>query len=90
MVAASSRSLVSSGKDLITQARSIVSGMLTRIQDAIDTALDDGLGDDGESLSQADIVGATMNDLIESMPDLLADGAVTTAVEGAVYDVIQQ
>lgn len=81
------RGLISGLKNAVSWAKDIVSGIMDRVNDAIDEALG---SEDEEGLSEADIVSTTMNDLIEQMPDLIAETEVQDAVESAVVDTIKQ
>lgn len=81
------RGLVSGIKNVVSWAKDIVSGIMDRINEAIDAALG---SDDEEGLSEADIVDTTMNDLIGQMPDLIAETEIQDAVESAVIDTIRK
>lgn len=83
------RGLVSGIKNVVSWAKDIVLGIMDRISSAIDDALSGGEDEDKE-MSEADIVDATMNDLIEQMPDLIAETEVQDAVESAVVDTIRE
>lgn len=75
-------------RDLLNRAKSIVAGILDHVREAISNALDNG-DDLGDGLSQADIVGMTMNDLIESMPELIAETETVGVIESAVLNTLK-
>jgi hypothetical protein len=79
---------LSSPRNLLDRAKSIVSGIIDHVQDAISKALDRGDEQDSD-LSQADIIDMTMNDLIDSMPELIAETETVGIVEGAVLDTLK-
>lgn len=76
-------------RDFLARAAEIVSGIIEHVQDAISNAFGKAQAGNGQSLSQTDIVDTTMNNLIDQMPELVAGDEVTTAVEGAVFDTLQ-
>lgn len=88
MLKAHHRSVWSGTRDLLSRARDIVNGLLDHVNDAISKALGNEQ-DEEEQLSQADIVDATMNDLIEQLPELIAETETVSAIEQSVVDTLK-
>jgi hypothetical protein len=84
------RGAVSGARNLLSRARDIVSGLIDHISEAIKKALGKEQDDeDGEQLSQSDIVDMTVNDLIDELPELIAETETTGAIESAVLDTLK-
>lgn len=85
------RSIGSVVRDTLAHARDIVAGLIDHVRESISNALGKGQSDDsqGEQLSQSDIVDTTINDLIDELPELIAETETTGAIESTVLDTLK-
>lgn len=84
------RGVLSGSRNLLSRARDIVSGLIDHVRESIGKALDkEQTDEDGEELSQSDIVDTTINDLIEELPELIAETETVGAIESSVLDTLK-
>jgi hypothetical protein len=81
--------VIGSYRNLFKQAKNIVSGIIDHVNESIQKALGKEQDED-EALSQSDVVDETISDLIDELPELIAEDEVTTVVEGSVLDELTQ
>jgi len=82
-------SVPASARNLLQRAKDIVSGIIDHVRDSIGKALGKEQPED-EPLNQSEIVDQTMNDLIDQLPDLVAETEVHAEMERSVLDTMQQ
>lgn len=85
------RAVLSGARNWLAHARDIVAGLIDHVRESISNALSKGQSDDsdGEALSQTDIVDTTINDLIDELPELVAETETTSAIESSVLDTLK-
>ena len=84
------RAMLSTPRNWLAHARDIVSGLIDHVRESIGNALGKEQDDsDGEQLSQTDIVDTTINDLIDELPELIAETETTGAIESSVLDTLK-
>lgn len=84
------RAMLSGARNWLAHARDIVAGLIDHVRESIGNALGkEQSDDDGEQLSQTDIVDTTINDLIDELPELIAETETTSAIESAVLDTLK-
>lgn len=88
MVGKEERGVFNGLKDIVARAKDIVDGIMDHVRDAIEAALNND-EDVEEALSQSDIVDMTMNELIDELPELIAETEIQNAVESTVVEEIK-
>ena len=89
MLKSQRRAVMSVPRNWLAHARDIVAGLIDHVRESIGKALGKEQDEDGETLSQSDIVDATMNDLLDQLPDLIAETEITGAIESAVLGTLK-
>lgn len=80
---------MSTPRNWLAHARDIVAGLIAHVGESIQKALGKEQDEDGEQLSQTDIVDTTINDLIDELPELIAETETTGAIESTVLDTLK-
>jgi hypothetical protein len=83
------RGVLSGARNLLSRARDIVAGLIDHVRESIQKALGKEQDEDGERLSQSDIVDTTINDLIDELPELIAETETVSAIESSVMDTLK-
>jgi hypothetical protein len=82
------RSVLSGVRDTLARAKDIVSGLIDHVRESIQKALGKEQPED-EQISPSDVVDTTINDLIDELPELVAETEVTGAIESAVLGTLK-
>jgi hypothetical protein len=81
--------VIGSYRNLFKQAKNIVSGIIDHVSESIQKALGKEQDEDGEQSSPSDVVDETINDLIDELPELVAETEITGAIESAVLGTLK-